>query len=123
MHEDIGQFEVPVHNLVLDDGLEGVENLDKKLDGLFFGDGFVLLEVLLKIALVAVLEDEIEIIGSFLYIVQPDDVFIIASPEHLDLVLQQLQKLPCIGPFLPFMFSRLMALMAISVLSTLLYPL
>lgn len=86
MHEDISQLEIPVHNLILDDGLESIENLYEKLNSLLFRDGLILLEVLLKVALVAVLKDKIEIVGSFLDIVQSDDIFIIASSEHLDLV-------------------------------------
>ena len=90
MHEDIGQLEIPVHDLILDDGLESIENLYEKFNSLFFRDGFILLEVLLEVAFVAVLKDKIEIIGSFLNIVQSDDIFIIASPKYLNLILQQL---------------------------------
>jgi hypothetical protein len=58
-----------MHNFISDYSFEGIKNLNEKLDGLFFRDGFIFLEVLLKITLIAKLEYQIEIIGSFFDII------------------------------------------------------
>jgi hypothetical protein len=87
MHEDVGKFEVSMHDLVLVEGLEGVEDLEEELDGLFLRERLVLLEVLGEIAFVAVLEDQIEVVGGLLDVVELDDVSVIAGLEHFDLVL------------------------------------
>jgi hypothetical protein len=87
MHEDVGKFEVSMHDLVLVEGLEGVEDLEEELDGLFLRERLVLLEVLGEIAFVAVLEDQIEVVGGLLDVVELDDVSVIAGLKHFDLVL------------------------------------
>jgi hypothetical protein len=87
MHEDVGKFEVSMHDLVLVEGLEGVEDLEEELDGLFLRERLVLLKVLGEIAFVAVLEDQIEVVGGLLDVVELDDVSVIAGLEHFDLVL------------------------------------
>jgi hypothetical protein len=93
MHEDIGQLKVSMHNFVLDEGLKGVDDLHQILDG------FVLVEVLFlfesdrQVPLIAVLNDEIEVIGSLFNVIKLDDISIITGLEHFDLVLQQLHKL------------------------------
>ena len=120
MNEYISQFEVPMHNFILDDGFKGIDNLNEELDSLFLRDSFILLEILLKIPLVTILKDEVEVISSFFDIVQLDDIFIITSPQHFDLVLEKFQKFTYVSLWLPLMFYLLMALIAISVLSTLL---
>lgn len=87
MHEDVGKFEVSMHDLVLVEGLEGVEDLEEELDGLFLRERLVLLKVLGEIAFVAVLEDQIEVVGGLLDVVELDDVSVIAGLKHFDLVL------------------------------------
>ena len=87
VHEDVGQFEVSMHDLMLIEGLEGVKDLKEELDGLLLREGFVLLEILGEVALVAVLKDEVEIVGGLFDVVELDDVFVIAGLEDLDLVL------------------------------------
>jgi hypothetical protein len=120
MHEDVGEFEVTVHDLVLIQGLEGIQYLDEELYRFLLGEGLFLLEVLREIAFVAVLEDEVEVVGGLLDVVQLDDVAVVACLQYFDLVLQQFQELACVGVGVPLMFSRLMALMAMSELSDLL---
>jgi hypothetical protein len=93
VHEDVGEFEIAVHDLVLVECLEGIEDLDEELDRFLLGEGLVLLEVLGEVALVAVFEDEVEIVGSLLDVVELDDVSIIAGLEHLDFVLEEFQEL------------------------------
>lgn len=120
MHEDVGELEVPVHDLVLIKGLEGIEDLDEELNGFLFGERFVLFEILGDVAFVAVLEDEVEVVGSLLNVVEFDDVLIIAGLEDLNFVLKEFEELAWVGGEVPLMFYRLMALMAMSVLSSLL---
>lgn len=120
VHEYVGQFEVSMHDLMLVECFEGIEDLEEKLDGFFLGESFILLEILGEVALVAVLKNEVEIVGGLLDVVELDDVSVIAGLEDLDLVLEELQKLALILHALPLMFSRLIALIAISPLSVLL---
>lgn len=46
MHEYVRQFEIPMHDLVLVECLERIEDLDEEFYGLLLGERFVLLEVL-----------------------------------------------------------------------------
>lgn len=87
MYENVGQFEVPMHDLMLIQSLEGIQNLYEKLHSLLLGQCLVLLEILREIPLIAVLKNEVKVIGSLLDIIQLYDVFIIASLQHLYLVL------------------------------------
>ena len=93
MHEDVGEFEVAMHDLVLDEGLEGVEHLEEELDGLILLQGLLLLEVLHEVALVAVHEDEVEVVGGLLDIVELDYVYVVAGLEDFDLVFEELHEL------------------------------
>lgn len=45
MHQNIGEFEVPMHYFVLHQSLEGVENLNKELNGLLLSESFLFLQV------------------------------------------------------------------------------
>lgn len=99
---------------------EGVKNLDKELSGFFFREGLVFLEVLREIALVAVLEDQIEVVGCLLDVVKFDDVFIFAGLKDCDFVLQKLEELAWVCAGVPLMLALLMALMAMSQLLSLL---
>ena len=88
MHEDISQFKISMHNFIPDDSFEGIQNLYKELDSLFFRDSFVFLEILLKIAFVAILKYEIKVISCFFDIVQFDDIFIVACPKYFYFILK-----------------------------------
>lgn len=90
MHEDICEFEVSVHYFVFSKCFECVENLYQKLNGFFFIDSFVFLEILREVSFVAILKYEIEIVSSFFDIIQLDNVLIVAGPQDFDFVLQQL---------------------------------
>ncbi len=46
MHEDVCQFKISVHDLVLDKGLEGIEYLYEELDGFLFWQGLFLFKIL-----------------------------------------------------------------------------
>lgn len=62
--------------------------MDKKLNGLIFAEDFFLLKISHKIALIAVLEDKVEVIGGLLDVVQLNDVAIITGFEYFDLVFK-----------------------------------
>ena len=73
-----------------------------------------------KISFVAVLEDEIEVVGCLLDVVEFDDVFIFAGLEDSDFVLEKLEELAWVFAGVPLMLALLMALMAMSQLLSLL---
>lgn len=62
MFENIGWFEVSMNNSIFDEGLKGVENLQKELNGLIFCKNLLRFEVAGQVPLVAVLHDEVEVI-------------------------------------------------------------
>jgi hypothetical protein len=93
MHENIGQLKIPVHDLVLDEGLERVQDLDEELDGLLLIERFFLFQIGREVALIAILEDQIKVVRRLLDIVQFDNVAVVTGFEHLDLVLEQLHEL------------------------------
>jgi hypothetical protein len=93
MHQDIRQLKISVHNLVFNQGLEGIENLNKELDCLLFVESLFLFEIGRQIALIAILQNEIEVIGRFFNIVKLDNVAIVTGFEDLDLVFEEFHKL------------------------------
>lgn len=66
MQQNISQFEIPVHNLILDESLKGVEDLHEVLYGFVLAEELLLLDPYHEIALVAVLEYEIDVVGGLL---------------------------------------------------------
>lgn len=69
MLEDVGKLEVPVHDLGLDEVPEGVEDLEEELNGLLLGEQFFGLDVLRQVALITVLEDEVEVITGLFNVI------------------------------------------------------
>ena len=69
MHEDISQFKISMHYFIFDDCFEGIEDLYEELDSLFFRDGFIFFKILLKISLIAILKNEVEIICCLFYVI------------------------------------------------------
>ena len=82
-----------MHNLVLDQSLKRIKNLNKKLDGLLLIERLFLFEIGRQIAFITILQNEIEVIGSFFNIVEFDNVAIITGFEDLDLVFEEFHKL------------------------------
>ena len=62
--EEVGEFEIAVHDFVFNESLEGMEDLDEVFDGL--GEFLLALEVCAQVALVAELEDEVDVVDGFL---------------------------------------------------------
>ena len=73
--------------------MEGVENLDEALDGLVLGEFLLVLEVGTQVTLVAVLEDEVDVVGGLLDVEELDDVVVPAGLQHFDFVLEELREL------------------------------
>ena len=67
--------------------------MNKKLDCLFFAEGFFALEEGHKVSLIAVLDDEVKVVCCFFYIVEFDDVSVVASFEHFYLIFEELHEL------------------------------
>lgn len=93
VEQDVGELEVAVHDLVLDEGLEGVEDLAEVLDDFVLRQESFLAHLGEHVAAVAVLEHEVVVVGRLLERVQLDDEGVVAGLEHLDFVLQQLVEL------------------------------
>ena len=112
--EDVGEFEIAVHDFVFNESLEGVEDLDEVFDGL------VLLQEFLLALEVAELEDEVDVVDGFLDVEQLDDVVVPAGLQHFDFVFEEFDELAYVSGWVPLIFVRLMVLTATSTPSTLL---
>ena len=112
MEEDVGEFEISVHDFAVDKGLEGVEDLGGVLEDQLLGEGALLLDLGQHVASVAVLEHQVVVVGGLLEGQQLDDVGVVAALEHLDFVFEQLVELAWMGERVPLIMSRLMVLMA-----------
>ena len=106
MEEDVGELEVAVHDLVLDEGLEGVEDLAEVADDLVLREHALPAHLGEHVAPVAVLQHQVVVVRRLLERVQLDDEGVVARLQHLYLVLQQLVELPCVSHPVPFMRSR-----------------
>lgn len=121
MFENIRQFEIPVHDFVLYQGLKPMKNLHKKLHCFFFGNVLLLLEVGSQIALIAEFQNQVNVINSLLDIDEANDVVISAGFEDLNFVIEELGEFALrIKNELPLTLSLLMVLIATSDPSTLL---
>ena len=76
VEEDVIGLEVPMHDVVLVEDLEGFEELFEDEEGFFFLEGVFLPEEPLQSAAVAVLVDEVEVVLGFEHVVVGDDVFV-----------------------------------------------
>jgi hypothetical protein len=90
--EDVSQFKIPVHDFGLDQGLEGVEDLNEVLEGFFLGELLLGLESSHEVALVAILQHQVDVVDSLLYVDKSHDIVILAAPKNLNLVVQQFCK-------------------------------
>lgn len=77
--EDIGEFEISVQDLVVEEVVEPIDDFAENLDGFFLCEVFSFLDVGVEVAVVAVLEDEVVIVGGLLHIVEFDDVVALAA--------------------------------------------
>jgi len=114
--ENIGQLQVPMQDLVIEEMVEPIDDFAKNLDGFFLCEVFSFLDVGIEVAIVAVLEHKVVIVGGLLHVVELDDVVALAALKHLDLALQQLLEFAYLTPSLPFTPSRRIDLTAMSLL-------
>ena len=84
--ENVIGFEIPVHDIVLVELFECLEELSEVDEGFWFGDEFLLLDEGLDGALIAVFVDEVEVVGRFEGLVEFDDVVILQRRQDIDLV-------------------------------------
>ena len=68
--------------------MESIDDLAQYLNGLFFGEIFAFFDVSIKITVIAVLKDEVVVVGSFLHIVKLYNVVALTTLQHLYLTLQ-----------------------------------
>lgn len=81
--------------------METVDNFTKYFYGLLFCEILTFLDVRIKVAVVAILKDEVIIVGSLLHIVELDDIVALAALEDFNLALQQLFELAYLSPPVP----------------------
>lgn len=94
VEEDVVGFEVAVHDVVLVEDLEGVDELLEDEEGLLFGNDPLLAENALKRASVAVLVDEVEVVGRLEHVDVLDDVLVLLDVrQNVDLVDRALLQL------------------------------
>jgi hypothetical protein len=94
MQQDIGQLEVPMHDLVFDQSMEGIQDLAEVLNDILLRQNAFIPYLGQHITSIAIFQHQIVIVGCFLQGIQLDYVGIIAGLQHLYLVLQQLVKFP-----------------------------
>lgn len=98
VEEDVVGLHVAVHDVVLVEDLEGLKHLLEDEEGLLLGELLLLGEESLEGAAVAVLVDEVEVVGGLEHVVVADDVrvdFDVAEDvDFVDRALLQLLVLP-----------------------------
>lgn len=74
MEEDIVGLHVTMHNVILIEHLEGLEELFENEHGLLFWEFDLFGKEVFKCTTIAVFVNEIKVIGCFKHVVVPDDV-------------------------------------------------
>jgi hypothetical protein len=59
-----------MQNFILKKMMKSIDDLAQYLNGLFFSEIFAFFDVSIKITVIAVLKDEVVVVGSFLHIVK-----------------------------------------------------
>ena len=81
-----------MHDFVLDEGLKPVQDLYKILDGFFFWDVFLFLEVGSEVAFITVLQNQVDVINSLLDINKPNDIVVATRLKDLNFVIKKLSE-------------------------------
>lgn len=79
MQEYVCQFEVPMHDLMLDQRMEGIQNLTEILDDILLWQNSLFSNFGEHVAAVAILEHQVVVVGSLFQSVQLYHVRIVAS--------------------------------------------
>ena len=89
VQQNVGQFEVAVHDLVGGEGLEGIQDLPQVGQHFLLRDLTLLPHLRQHVSPVAVLQHEVVVVRSLLEGYQFDDVGVVAGLEHFDFVFEQ----------------------------------
>lgn len=92
VEENVGQFKVPMHDFIPMQHLEPIHNLLQVVNGLLLIDQsvFLLCEMTLKVAIVAILHDKVIIIAWFEKLEEVHNVGMVDVVHNSDFGLQQL---------------------------------
>lgn len=77
IQENVGQFEISMHNLVLVEFLESIHNLHQEINTLLFSETLVLLNVILNISIVAVVNNEVVIVSGLKIFVEMKNIWML----------------------------------------------
>ena len=77
IEEDVSQLKISMHNLVLVEFLESIHNLHQKVDRFLFTETLVLLNVVLKITVVAVINDQVVIVCGLKVFVKMENIWML----------------------------------------------
>lgn len=86
MQKYIRQLEIPMHNLVLNQGLKPREYLTQVPDDRILLESFLLLHFAEHIPTITILQNQVVVVSSLFQGVELHDVRIVAGLEHLDLI-------------------------------------
>lgn len=102
VQEDIGQLEVSMHHFLLVEHSEASHDLLEVGQGFGLGQELVrsMLQELFKVAPVAVLDDEVEVVSADQVLVQVHNVRVLDFLHYLHLVFQKLLQLEVLCDFL-----------------------
>ena len=90
VNQDVGQLQVSVHDVHLRNGFEALDDLTQKVPGLLLSKSASEHSQSVQIPSVAVLHKQIEVVHSFLDVIQPDHVWMLDLAQDAYFVLQVL---------------------------------
>ena len=105
MSEDVGEFQIPVKNFVLVEMRKSMDKLTHSFDSFILGQVSALFDVCIEISPIAILHNQVEVILSFLEIVQPNNVSIFTAFQHFDFAFEELAEFSCVGDDVPLTLS------------------
>ena len=91
VEQNVGQFEIAVHDFVLADFSEALQNLQKEIHGLLFRKSLLLLQEVLQVSLVAVLQHQVDVVLGLFDVDEFDDEGAVQDLQDFDFALQELE--------------------------------
>lgn len=79
MFEHIGQFKISMHDLILNQCRERMQNLYKILHGFILGYFLLNFQIGPQISFITVFQDQVYIVSSLLDINEPDNIIILTA--------------------------------------------
>jgi hypothetical protein len=86
--QQISQFQVPVKNFIFEEVMEAIDDFAKYLNGLFFSEILAFFDVSVEITIVTILENKVVVVGSFLHVIELNDVMALTALQYLYFTLQ-----------------------------------